>query len=290
MSYTTHAEKNKELFYSMIDNGETLEAIGDAIGVTRQRVEQCLHETPGLYDRRREARVMKKKSKPNLVDVLARVMLKKANEQGVGEAVSYYFEKRRRTSLKKLIDLVEAYKSAREEGAKPSYVELCESCGGNPITIGHMLKKMGLKSFYWNVNNRGLLSSEKKDRIKESVLNTNLSYADIAYFFGLKSGSVGVFVSRKKISTRKMGWKKSEIKKFGFKNNFGIEGLSYRDASQIYAFNDEFNSSKEEIAEAIGKSTRLVEYALENRKEIEPTLIKYLMVLFPEEGISKLYR
>ncbi|MEK6855133.1 MAG: hypothetical protein AABX73_02840, partial [Nanoarchaeota archaeon] len=251
--------------------------------------------TPELRVRWENAKKRRKEVKQEIADVLARGMLKKANEQNVGEAVNYYFLKRRQASLKKLINLVEAYKNAERYGFRFSYVKLGEyyGRGGHPTAIGNMLKCMNLKSLYWNLKDKPCrISSEVKDRIKKSVLETNLSYADIAYFLGLKNGSVGVFASRKKISARKMGWRKSEIKKFGsdLDNNFGVEGLSYREASEIYAFDDEFNSSKEEIAEAIGKSTRLVEYALDNRKEIEPTLIKYLGVLFPEESISKSYR
>ncbi len=115
---------------------------------------------------------------------------------------------------------------------------------------------------------------------------------EISEELGLNDGNVSMFVHNKKITSRKMGSRKSEIKRFGFdyENGLRTESLTHRDASQIYAFEDEFNSSREEIAEAIGKSTRLVEYALDNRKEIEPTLIKYLRVLFPEESVSKPYR
>ena len=87
-----------------------------------------------------------------------------------------------------------------------------------------------------------------------------------------------------------MGWGKSEIKRFGREKDLEVEVLTYRDASQIYAFNDEFNSSREEISEVIGKSARVVDYAFDNREEIEKVLIKYLKILFPRQDIDKPYR
>lgn len=68
-----------------------------------------------------------------------------------------------------------------------------------------------------------------------------------------------------------------------------VNVLTYRDASQIYGFKDEFNASDEEISSAIGKNLRMVSYALEHREDLEPKLIQGLQVIFPDKTIEKPY-
>lgn len=283
------AENRNELDRLLFDEGETLEDVGEKIGVRRQYIGQYIKDSE-RYKKWKEAKERKKTVIPNLVDVLIKVAIKKGYENGIGEALKYHFKKWKHkkihgegNSLDNLIKLIEIYKQAEKIGEKLSYKELAYLSGIKyPTQVGKILDEGNLKSFYGNINIKRT-SKDKKEAIKRAVDLDYLSYVDLGYFIG-----VNVHVIKNNLRGKR-GSVKYSIKKFG-KIKSEIEFLMYKDASQIYFFKDEFNSSNEELTEAIGKSKKLVEYALENRDEIEAKLVHALEVLYPNEKISKGYR
>lgn len=108
---------------------------------------------------------------------------------------------------------------------------------------------------------------------------------ELAYFLGMNYSTVVVNSKIKKTSNRG-----GKIKFLSTVLRIGLVNiLTYKDASQIYGFKDEFNSSDEEISGAIRKNLVVVSYALEHRDEIEPNLISGLRILFPDKTINKPY-
>lgn len=294
---------NRDLVDDMILEGKTLVEIGNRIGVTKERIRQYVIQN-GLHDLWEEAKEERKRLKSNLrqslVDVVLKHTLDKAKETGDEEAVLYYLGKkytrqRSRHTLKGLINLVRLYKLAQENDNGSSYRKLAEISGigkgdsGASVVhasvVHQTLRRMGFKSLKWSSRRT---SQEKIESFKRASKINYLSYSDIAYFLDINPGTLGPMAQRIGVKRGRGYRKNKEAVRF---NRFReTEVLTYREASKIYGFRDEFDSSEEEIADAIGKSQRLVSYALENRDEVEPKLIKALRVLYPKEKIDKPYR
>ncbi len=272
--------ENKTLVDCLLfDEGESLEAVGKIIGLRRQRIGQYV-EDPERHKRWEEAIKRKRTIKSSLENAIIKFAIKKGYDEGVGEAVEYYFDKKRskrtRRPLKNLIELVKVYKQAEKDEIKLTHKDLGELSGIKNVSIvGYILKEMGLKSFYWNTKKK-ITSEDKKEAIMRAANLNYLNCWDLGHFLDITPEVISRMY-------RNAGIKKPftyGVKRFG-KGSW----LSYRDASQIYGFKDEFNASNEEISRAIGKDLKFVEYALKNRPFIGMKLIRALQVLYPNEKI-----
>lgn len=217
----------------------------------------------------------------DLVNTLYNVTIKRAEEKGYGEAIRYYVDKGNRVGqLKKLVKLVRTYKNARDKGKRLSYQRLADRSGFKSANdVIDYLKNMNFQSLCWTKN---YLTPPEKNTIKK-ISKLGLNSTDIGYFLDRKPVTIYFNLKRLGKNSKKRGM--SELR-----HEKGHYNLSYREASQIYGFTDEMNTTPEEIAQALNKPIEIVETALNYRKNIEPKLTMALKILFPKERINKPYR
>jgi len=158
---------NKAWFDERIKKGMLLKHIakefGDKFGetITGERVRQYV-KWSGKYDiwrgaqrMDREAAANEKTLKQDVVDTLLTGAIKKADQEGYGEALNYYHSaaRYRTTPLHKVIDLLKAHKSAESMNIKLSYKELAELSGLRYASLSReILKKMNKDSLYWTAD------------------------------------------------------------------------------------------------------------------------------------------
>mgnify|MGYP001568102406 FL=1 len=275
-------------------------------GVSQTDIAKKIHETSGDKIHRENIRQYIKKSRQyekwdqaisasriakanekvveqDLVHTLYNITLEKADEEEYKEAIRYYLDGGNRvTPLKKSVKLVKTYKNAKEKGKKLSYQKLADRSGFNSANeVKRYLNNMGLQSLCWTAS---YLTPLQKNAIK-GVYKIGLSSEDIAYF--LDEHQQKIICNLKSRSSKKIKRNSGIQELKGIK---GVRYLSYREASQIYGFTDEMNSTPEKIANALDVKVNAVELALQYREKIEPKLTKTLQILFPYERIDKPYR
>ena len=299
--------QNRKIVDKMIFEGRFQIEIAKKIGSHGESIRQYINKSE-QYDLWKEKnrelllrlkleKEAERQTRKNLVSVLKSYAIQKAQEKGVEEAMRYYLERNRESSLRKregtpyllkLMKLVDTYKSAQERGEKLSYAKLSKISGlgkGMPgaATVSKIFKEMDLKSLYWEALRTPKWKIDAIERTNQNI--DYFGHGELAYFLNMLYMTVVINSKRKKTSHRG-GIIKFFTKEFGA----GIRGaLTYRDASQIYGFKEEFDASDEEISSAIGKDLKVVSYALEHRKDIEPKLIQGLQVIFPDKKIEKPY-
>lgn len=296
--------KNREIVDGMIFEGRTQEEIGKEIGSHRESIRQYINNS-GQYnlwkEKNRELllkprlkKEAERQTKKNLISILKSYAIQKAKKEGHGEAMEYYLtsgfirERDKISYLLKLMNLLDFYKNTKEREEKLSYKKLAELSGfgegeAGAVRTHKTLKKMGLKSLCWDAPKTPKWKIDAIERAEQSIVY--FGRRELAYFLDMNKATV-VINSKIKRTSRRGG----KIKFFskGFATG-SINVLTYRVASQIYGFKDEFNASDEEISSAIGKNLRVVSYALEHRVDIEPKLIQGLKILFPDKTIEKPY-
>ncbi len=300
--------ENKELIDRMIDEGKTLKDMAMAGNVTRQAVDLYLN-----YGDRREkwekAKVIRNNLEDSIknreaigtkiVDILVSCMYRKATDEGYEEAVRYYYGNRKgsrrsiQIPLNKLIKLVETYKEARDSNTKLTHSDLARTARIRCVSsLEHIFDKVGFESLTWHRETNSFYKNRRKFITNVAKTLDYLSSRDLGYFLGINYPTIINITKHRKVK-RKTGFQSSAIKYWIEYNGPRIKDviiLTYRDASQIYGFKDEFKVSREEISDAIEKDVRVVNYALRHRKEIEPKLIKALKVMYSKEKINKPYR
>jgi predicted transcriptional regulator len=149
--------ENRDLVDDLILEGESLQHIGNKVGVTKQRVKQYITQN-GLddlwWEAKKERRRIKIESHQTLVDLVLKHTLEKARETDDEEAVSYFLgkgnsERRSCYDLTKLINLVKIYKFSkkRKKGSYKQFAELSGmGYGKRGASCAHaVLTKMGFK-------------------------------------------------------------------------------------------------------------------------------------------------
>ena len=116
----------------------------------------------------------------------------------------------------------------------------------------------------------------------QQVLGLGLSARDIGYFLDINLNATVVYSS--------LPSSRQPVRCYRTIKSFWAAGpLTYRTASQIYEGLDAGFTS-EETAYLLDKKQVMVDYAVQHRTEIEPTLLKALHILFPEEKSTTPYR
>ncbi len=245
--------EKKELIHMLLfDEGRTYEDVGERVGLSRESIRSYVKKR-GYKERHEEAKKRRKAIKPNLENAIIKFTIKKGYDECVGEAVEYYFDKKRRNRsrllLKNLIELVKVYKQAEKDGRKLSYKELAELSGiKNTSTVGTALKGMGLKSFYWNVNEPFPRNKEMKiKKINKAIAEGAETAGEISEKSGVPYGSVTYY--------RDKGYIKMPKKTRKRKYNKTKENLEL-----ISIVMDEGAKTAKEISEKSGVSYKNVKY------------------------------
>lgn len=265
--------------------------IAEELGVERQAVNRLVIGEG--WEQICRKNVIPRKSKLQcLTFLLYSHCLSRAEQEGLNTPVNYFFQrgyglKRKEipvrgegVSLENLIKLVELTRFLKERGIRLSYKELGKAVGlGVAATVGNISRDLGLDYLYWKPHRKEYkVSQVKVEAIERAIHLGYLSDRDISYFLDVHVHFVGTIKNR--LPKNKLKQKYIKI---------GKHGLSYREASQIYGFKDEFNAPDPEIADAIGKPLFVVDYAIKKRHKLEPKILNALKVIFPEQDIQKPY-
>lgn len=179
-----------------------------------------------------------------------------------------------------LIKLFEAYGVAKLEGKKLSITKLGEIAGLHFVSVGKILRDVGLDRMYWNVENRHATPKWKKEALLKSFDSSPLSAADIAHFLELPYPVVIQYLRLKKHQC---------VGKELIINGVGKHKLTYYRASQIYEAQD-LGFNPQETSELLDLPLKRVTYVKYHRHQFGPILIKALNAMFPQESINTPYR
>lgn len=287
-----------ELFSKGIEQASTLAELGKSIGVTREAARLYLHQT-GLHETWKEKRNQQKQerdlerrtaqqkleteqeTKAQFLYLLKEHLHQKAEQEGwvTQKAVGSFYTKDRRTyKLEDIYAVFQKYEQAQKEGKKLSLEKLAE---GTPFVfprVGRILREVGVEPMH-GARDRTITPQWKVSAINRAYKSIPMTAFDIAYFLDLPYHVVNQrFFAKGKRSNLPL-----------FAKSFGDEKLTYRLASQIYEAAD-LGFNKTEVTELLETASKVVAYALTERKTVESKIINALQVLYPEEEIKKPYR
>ncbi|GEM_PF-7129363 len=294
-------------FDMLIAKGLTASEIARRLGFSRQMIDQYAKATGQFSFIKKFQRKAKENkttlSQEHFSEALMQRQYQLA-EQEYGryssQALDYFYRKsskRKISFLGKLLRLTKVYAEAEDRREKLSYQELGDRCGLGFGEVCIDLSKMGLKSMHWNVENKTKVTSDQNEIIERSYF-TDFCSSDIAYFMGLPSN----IIYQHFITIHKNGNKRERAKKylqiipnkaFG-KSMLKGDCLNYRQASQVYELDDlaqaeGISFTPEEVSGTVTLNSQLVEYARQNRLEIEPKIKELLTILYPKEKINVPY-
>jgi transcriptional regulator with XRE-family HTH domain len=179
-------------------------------------------------------------------------------------------------SLNQLYRVFLMYQEGLGSDEKPTYDEMKDFAGLKFFSdVQNIFGFVGLKSFNKNMGIR--LSKEQKDAL-ENALELNLSGSSIAYYIGCDFSYVSLLRNERSIRYE-----------FEYLINSGNEKLTHHVASQIYEAKDADFSDDDTLELIDGCSQRKIDYAVENRGEIEGFIINCLRHMFPLRNIDKGY-
>ena len=272
----------------LIVQGFTLEKMGEAVNLTRERIRQYIKATQKhefWREKRKEAppkatKKMRNNLDKRLLSVLEGRALTLAQKEGWAyqKSAEYYYvvSRQNRIEFSTLIKLFKSYETAKKRNKQLALEDFARETGISVGCISKIFRRVGVEPMYGNLE-RHITPQHIKDIIDRS-LHLKISTADVAYFLGV---SAHVVQERfQALGTRpKIKIDITRIKK---------ETLTYRLASQIYeSYDAEFR--EEEIPEIVDTNERLVRYALEHRKDIEPRIIEILNKLYTDQEICQPY-
>lgn len=272
--------RNKELD-ELIFEGLTLEAIGQKVSLTRERVRQYINQTdqlPAYKQHRKSHKQLKKELALNeestmtdLAQVILNATLSRADE-ATTLAINYYCTRQnnpRNISLNSLQQFYDSYVTARNKGEKVSLQKLANNANLSLSATQRLLNVAGLKPMFkegnkWN--QRINLSKGQKDAVVRS-LNLGLSQKDVAYFLGIKPHTVHTHASLNMIPAT----------------------ITYNSIiSQVYEATD-LGFSTAETAELLGITQSSVNGFLVHRPVHEPYLIELLQQMYNDTRITTPY-
>lgn len=297
------AKRNADLLREMVSRGCSQSDIGSALGIPRQRILQYLKERD-TYDKWLTNSTSAQLSQQSIVDILNSYLnnglqriangvihnaITKAEQEGYGEAVSYYFSKRwhgnSRTTLEKLIVIVKAFKEA-QEGVPLDYKKLERKLNLSSNYIKYnLLLDMGLVNIKRRIRSSKVSALESEEMLERGY-DLPFTSSDLQHYLGIDHRVVSYHF--RKIRKR-LGRDRNvlhNIKKF---DSFGKnEAMNYRDLSMTYK---EYDSglSKKGICKMFRRSSEFVDYALEKRPFYEPQMVRWLRRLTKNMAIDKGY-
>jgi hypothetical protein len=262
----------------------SLSEIGNAIGVSRERVRQYIEYSGQRAEYRRKRsnsynwaqEKMRKEIYSRLLSVMKSREMQLAKKEGwaAKKAVQYIHKLKRRRSrncpLQNIIDLLIYYEDARLKKQKISMMELSGLSKIHPASINNIFKSVDIEPMH---KRKKFLGNEIKGKIADSSA-LPISNSDVSYFLNLDCRCINKYAPAKGPKI---------IYHIGRGNK-----LTYRVASQIYEAHDiGFNDA--EISELFELHEKAVIYAKEHRQEIEPVIVNALNMLYPERRKDKPY-
>ncbi|HLD57421.1 MAG TPA: hypothetical protein VJA47_03890 [archaeon] len=276
--------KPNSLFNRMILEGATLKEMGEACGQTAESARQYIVKR-GLYDLWRTSRAKRSRMEAyprnaasHMHSEIARLVeahfLEKLEAEPLHVRKAFeYFLSRKNTGnnipVERLIQVLEKYYKAKEDGEVLSLREMGESAGISTMEVRRILFAIGEKPMHGSIENMTRFSEDEEEGIKRAF-EMGMGAGDIGYFIGRSAA----MINNKKCEFGLKG--RSQIKQFGFGKTH--ECLAYRKASEIYLAKD-LGYSKEEIMELLDVSERVYGYAMENQEEIEEKIENVLDIL-----------
>ncbi len=277
-----------------IEKGLTLEEIATNASLTRERIRQII-KFCGEYEYWKLYRFASKKIPyirtnirktvlsqiGNCFDTFAST-LENDSSWAEARAAEYFYGKRKchhnDVPLEKIIKALEKYKEGIDNGIRYSYKEMGDYAGIHLTVVYKILRKLNLKSLYWNskmpTKKQKMKKREAINRAKEKLGFASIS--DISYFLKVSEPMVKRILEKKQPNPFIMR----------FKDSFA---LTYKIASQIYEAQD-LGFNDEETASLVSTKDVVVTYANKYRQDIEQRIIKILDVLYPSEIHTKPYR
>lgn len=286
----------------LIEQGKMLKEIGqdEQVNLSRERVRQYILQT-GQYDDWKEKKLEGKgKTTAQLQTRGEFCSLLEARADQLAEQRGWAYQKawEYRSSLmvqpkgkipfKSLLTLFRRYEKAKEKGEKRSLEELAEGLF-YASDAGRILRRVDLEPMY-GIRDRHQVHYETKLAINRAARRLpRISHPDIAYFLDFP---LYVVQQHPAMRARKRGrgsGAKRIIKIFGRGFGKGTDYLTYRLASQIYE-SKAAGFNQLETAELLDTTTRIVQYALQHKREIAPVIMRTLRVLYPYEKVKRPYR
>lgn len=285
----------------LIDRGLTLEDIGNEVGLTRERVRQYIKYS-GQHSywekKRREAKEVlgigeeaKRKLKNVqglfLSCVQARAIeLAKKEDWALQKTVEYfnslkYASTRTSASQSVVYKIFKLYENAKKNRKKLTLEEIGEKVGLWQTSVGNILSRVGVEPMYGKII--GQIKRREKMKATLRGKNTEFSNIDIAYFLRLPEHVPGLRFNARNIHR---GTKRQTIKQFGEYDK--TTHLTYRLASQIYEAVD-CGFKRKETAELVETYNGVIRYAIQNRDEIEPKIVRGLKRLYNDRKVKTPY-
>lgn len=269
----------------MIAEGATLQEIGEKNDVTKECVRQYIMRS-GQYEHYRELRklkTLKVREEPyhRLSGLVKLILQEKAEIEpwAVKKAVNYFLRVKhesKNSSFEKILEVFKVYEEAKNKGEKQGLWKLGKRVGLAGTTYWRILKLGGVEPMYGSIENR----VPKNYRMKACLrgVKTHLLDYDIAYFLGLPKHLPSLRYRQKGIS-KEQGGLFRDLEKYK---------ITYRLASQIYeARNAGFK--RNEIAELCNLNQKIVDYVIEDRRELEKKIVNELRILFNDKKVKRPY-
>lgn len=281
-----YAPERKPVADALIEQGETLEVIRKAVGITKEGARRYIGRT-SQYDRWREKSKERKSLRRlkipelGLISVLKSRVLELAKKEGYAYEKAFEVIYSRKTTppypYSVYITLFQTVKDAEDRGVKLSLDELAEASGLKwGMTIREILKSGGKGAMYRTFD-RNLTPPEKKDAIKRGFY-LKMQKSDIAYFVDVPIHVVKWYLNQ--VGTKPIAKP--------FIVSIQQKRLTYRLASQIYEARD-LDFRVHEIAQLFDTTEHIVNYALDNRQIHQKTIIDALRILHANNNINKPY-
>ena len=276
----TRVCKRKPHIDELIAKGYILEEMAKTDGVTREAIRTYINRS-GQYSfwrQQREAPITEQKNREEvtrqLISILKQRTLQLAYQESWAQGkTEEYFQSLHRVNKnprprEKLVKLFEAYKKAEETGENTSFEEIGSVVGYKAPNVRWILNKVGITSL--NFTKQYFPRNKRQNEVFIELIDLGLTKTDAAYFCEVTYSTVEMRMQRlgRKVPNARL------IKQF----SPNIERLTYRLASQVYEAQDlRFENTK--IAKLLGVNSKVVDYAIEHRETIAPTIIKAIEII-----------
>jgi len=258
----------------MIKRGFSLSQMAEKQGCTPQNINYYLGKS-GLREQWKQLRLelnphFGAKAKSRIASLIYGQMYSKAvknEDRPYQRALEYRFGgPGRQIPLENLVKLFKEYYSAIDENKKVTYMGLARAAGMSYSNVTTVFDVLDLGHRQHLKQTKCDMTGERKRQIKK-VLHVDISGPDAADLLGLPEYLVAAYL-------RRAGTPKKEtkpLKQFFFSVG-ETDALTMRKARRIYEAKDAgFNL--DEVCEYTGYKKEVVDYALQNRNEIQEKII-----------------
>lgn len=304
-----HGNKGKanydaDKLLSLVKEGYSVPEIQEKLGsIKERRIEQLMREiilekdNKTLYELWKEAKQKRKNEERERQDLLGRMMqevTQKAYENASwAEQRAFDYVSQRKVvhedcyTFEELLTFFSAYEKFKRKNKKVSLKKLGKSMKVAGRRATDILSAVGLDNLAGRHYERKLTPNWKKEALRRFAnQKSHVGAADVAYFLRIPANAAAGNLMRFGYDMCR-GLRETELK-IQTDRKKGMKDLTYRLASQVYEAVD-CGFSVNETAYLLDTDTRVVVYALVERRDIRKEIVRALNILYPERKSKKPY-